>query len=207
VGRRARVGGAEVAAGGPVPGAPRPRPDQVPDWSADTREALAALTPLERAFAQHYATGGNSAEAYRKAADCPAQDRDADTSRMNGYAIRSRPRVQAAIALAMRDVNFDARLDRAWMLQRLQVALDRAEASAAPGAPKAAADIVRIIAEMKGEIVHRSEQSVTVTAEATPAVRRLLDTFELARRKAAAAGLVVRAPEALGAPPAEPAGG
>jgi hypothetical protein len=129
----------------------------VPGWSPETLAAFDGLTPLERSFVEWYATGGNAAEAYRQATGSEYTDRHTDSTRNNGYAIRSRPRVRAAIDAAMNDVNFDARMNRQWMLQRLQVALDKAEASSEPGDQATVAKIIKTIAELKGEIVKKSE--------------------------------------------------
>jgi hypothetical protein len=92
--------------------------------------------------------------------------------------------VKAAIDAAMKDVNFDARMDREWMLQRLQVALDKAEASDEPRDQATVVEIIKTIAELKGEIWRKSE---TVVKEMeTPAMRRFRECIE--RAKAIAAG-------------------
>ena len=139
---------------------------------------------MERSFVEWYVVGLNSVAAYRKARGAEYTGRESDTTRNYGYAIRSRPRVKAAIDAAMKDVNFDARMDRQWMLQRLQVALDKAEASDEPADQATVAKIIKTIAELKGEIGRRSE--VIVSEEMTPAMKRFLATIE--RAKAIAAG-------------------
>jgi hypothetical protein len=133
-----------------------PCPEEVPDWSPETKALLNDLTLLERSFVEWLASGMNAAEAYRKATGTEYKDRETDTTRMNGYIIRSRPRVKMAIDAAMKDMNFAARLDRATMLQRLQVALEKAEKSDKPADQDTVARIIKTIAELTGELVRHT---------------------------------------------------
>src|SRR4051812_46597242 len=84
----------------------------VPDWSEQTRGALAGLSARERSFVEIYATGCSAAEAYRRAYGAQYTGRETDWTRNAAYAVRSRPRVAKAIDLCMRDMNFGARMDR-----------------------------------------------------------------------------------------------
>lgn len=56
----------------------------------------------------------------------------------------------AALRLTMKDVNFDGWMDRAWILQRLEVALEKAEEFSSG---ESAARIIYIIAKVKGELL------------------------------------------------------
>ena len=130
---------------------PKAQKSEQPDWAPDTIEALDRLTPLESAFVQHWIVCLNAAEAYRLAAGVEPKA-DGDFSRTYGYAIRSRPRVKVAIALAMRDTSFDARYDKDWMMRKLERALEKAEASDDPKDQKTVAYILKVMAELKGQI-------------------------------------------------------
>jgi hypothetical protein len=70
-------------------------------WSAETLKLFAALTPLERSFAEWCAAGCTTADAYRRAKG--KRTGETEHSRQYGFAIRSRPRVSAAIEAAQQD--------------------------------------------------------------------------------------------------------
>ena len=162
-----------------LPPLPKPDADDVPEWSEETERALQQLTVIERSFVENLATGCNHAEAYRRASGVEYDNREYDTTRTRAYRFMSRPRVQAALHLAMKDMNFDARMDRKWILQRLEVALAKAEKESSG---ESAARILEIIARVKGEMLPPT-QSVVVTHDITPAAKRLMDALELAKKK------------------------
>lgn len=160
-------------------------PDEVPDWSDETKAAFEPLTDLERRFVMWVAADCNSAEAYRRATGAEYTDRLTDSTRCNGYAIRSRPRVRSAIDAALKDTSFGPRMDREWILRRLNVALDKSERE---GSGEACARILRIIAELKGEIVQNTQQTQNIHITVAPAAKRLAEALDLARKKS---GVVV----------------
>lgn len=134
-----------------------PSPEEVPQWSEDTQDLLAPLTPLERSFVEWHACGMNPAEAYRKVTGYEYPGREADTSRQNAHAIMSRPRVQMALAAALKDMNFDARMNRAWMLERLNIAIQKVEASDKPEHQEIMAKLIEVAGKLKGEIGAKSD--------------------------------------------------
>lgn len=137
---------------------PEPSSEEVPNWSEETLAALEELTTLERRMVECMAGGcDNAAEAYRRIKNVEYKDRKSDRTRVNAYLILARPRVKKALHLAMRDASFDDRMDRTWLLQRLQAALDKAEASKGFMAAEAAANIIEKIARLKGEITKKHE--------------------------------------------------
>lgn len=166
-----------------LPPLPKLSPDEVPGWSDETLAALDKLSTTERAFVEWMATGLNNAEAYRKATGREYTDRETDTTKASAYRMLSRPRVQHARRLAMKDLNFDARMDRAWMLQRLELALERAEKESSP---ESVARIIDIIAKLKGEHLPPAPQEVNVRhhLSMTPAHQRFFETLEAARKRA-----------------------
>lgn len=178
----------EVISANPAVLPPLP-PEDVPEWSPETMAALDELTPNERLFAEYISMGDNAAEAYRRVSGREYTDRESDTTRMIGYQWRSRPRVDKAIRLCMKDMNFGAAMDREWILQRLRVALEKAEASNAPYAQQIAGELLDRIAKLKGEYLPE-KQEITVTHEVSPAMKRFLAAVEMA--KARRQGTVVR---------------
>ncbi len=160
-----------------LPPLPRPDDEDVPEWSPETLEALNRLTGIERAFVENMATGDNQTEAYRKAKGMKDDDEGA---KQYAYRFLSRPRVLTALHAAFKDMNFDARMNRAWILQRLDVALRKAEESSSG---ESAARVLDIIAKIKGEHLPPPPQEIKVTHEITPAAKRLLDALDLARKK------------------------
>lgn len=163
------------------PGVVRDEDDDVPEWSAETEEALSGLSVIERSFVEWLAAGCSKAEAYRRASGLEYANRDKDTTRTRGWRMMSRPRVQHALRLAMKDMNFDARMDRAWMLNNLEVALEKAKTESSG---ESMARIIDIIAKLKGEHLPPAPQKVEVTHDATPAMKRFLETIEKARKAA-----------------------
>jgi hypothetical protein len=160
---------------------PMPLRDEVPEWSEETLKTFERLTPLERSWVEHFASGGNASEAYRRATGRKYTDRDTDTSRMNARNIRTRPRVQAAVKAALKDLNFDARMNRSWMLSRLVAALDKVEESSRPRDQGNVVKIIRAIAELKGELVKKVAHSGEV-GERSEVRKRMDELIENARR-------------------------
>lgn len=141
-----------------LPLTPKPTREEVPEWSEATTNALDALSILERKVVEWTAAGCcNAAEAYRRATGTEYISAEKDHTRKNGQAILSRPRVQKALSLAMQDMGFEARLDRLWMLQRLEAALAKTEECEGAYAQEVAAGIVEKIAKLKGEITKKHE--------------------------------------------------
>lgn len=130
-----------------------PCPDEIPEWSDETEQLLGALNSLERAFVEWSACGLSGAEAYRRARGITEyHGRGKDTAKQNAYSLTCRPRVQAALHAAMKDMNFEARMDRAWFLQRLEIAIAKCEASDRPDDQEVLARLIDTAARLKGEI-------------------------------------------------------
>lgn len=135
-----------------------PCPEEIPEWSDETERLMADLSPLERGVVEWSACGLNGAEAYRKVKGRDYEGPD-DSARNNAYSILSRPRVQAALASAMKDSSSEARLTRAWMLQRLEAAIIKVEKSDKPMDQEILGKLIEILARMKGEYTKAESES------------------------------------------------
>ena len=165
-----------------LPNIPPLDEELVPEWSPETQAALEELTPDEQRFVEYYTMGCNAAECYRRIRGVEYNDRDSDRTRIQGYKIRTRPRVDAAIKLAMKDAAFGAGMDREWMLQRLRVAVERAEACGGHNAQLVVGELIDRIAKLKGEYLPE-RQEITVTHDLSPAMKRFTESLEMAKRR------------------------
>ena len=136
---------------------PEPDPDfpdllgNTPDWSEPTLKLLSELSPLERRFVEFFATGRSAAESYRLATGIARP-----SARQQAHKIRVRPHVQAAIAAAMGDRNLSCRLDREWMLQRLQRQIEECEESPKYSDKRLLLDAIMAVAKLQGYLGGRS---------------------------------------------------
>jgi hypothetical protein len=119
----------------------------VPQWSPATLALLDQLRPVERMFAQWVAAGLTSTAALRRAAGRTTRGLAQSANRM-----RRRPDLRAAIDACLKDASVGPRVSRAWLMDRLLIALGKAES--APG-PRAAATTVRcvtLLARLQGDM-------------------------------------------------------
>jgi hypothetical protein len=132
-------------------------PAQVPDWSDETLALFADLTALEQTWVEWYVVGVNAAEAYRRAVGFDPSGGGRDYGKQYGYEIRRRPRVKKAIEAALKDRNFDARMDREWKLmvirEQLEYARDSRDVRLAGNIPR----LLKLAAELQGELPWRPE--------------------------------------------------
>lgn len=129
-------------------------PPRGPEWSPETLDLFSCLTPLERAWVEWFVSCNNSIQAYRLATG--RQD-DEGISRTNGAQIKRRPRVQAAVAAALKDRSAAPLMDRGYKLEVLQEEIEAARRSADPKAKARIPKLVEVAAKLQGEIVQRSE--------------------------------------------------
>lgn len=169
---------------------PKPTPDQVGNWSEETQQALSELSDRERNFVLFLGSGCNAAAAYRRAYQLEYDDRDKDWSRVNGCLLKQRPKIAQALGLILKDQDFHARMDRTWLLQQLEVALEKASSYDSVEAQEVVVKIVEAIAKLKGEYLPES-QVHRHSHEITPAMQRFIKTVEDARRRAAGEPVVV----------------
>jgi Terminase small subunit len=149
-------------------------PADVPDWSQETLDLLARLTPLERGFVEHYASGCNGAEAYRRASGREA-GADTDTSRQLAYKIKNRPRVRAALQAALADRNVGARVDREWIIQKLHSIVCKCEESGSVRAMNTLATAIRLMARVQGELDGSRQPPPSAQAGGPGHVRRRIE--------------------------------
>ncbi len=129
-------------------------PPRGPEWSPETLDLLAALTPLERAWVEWFASCNNSIQAYRLAT---GRTDDEGMSRTNGAQIKRRPRVRAAVAAALKDRSAAPLMDRGYKLDVLQEEIEAARRSSDPRAKARLPKLIEVAAKLQGEIVQRSE--------------------------------------------------
>ena len=132
----------------------------------------------------------NSAEAYRKASGT-----DTESAKQNGYDIRRRPDVRAAIDAALKDRNVGARCDREWKLAQLREAIQVVAEDKCPKAQVARGKLVMQMAALQGEIIKHTV--VTHVEEETPALKRFRLAVERAEAIAAASVAAKVAPKAI----------
>jgi hypothetical protein len=167
-----------------------------PDWSERTLALLSELSPLERAFAEWYASGLSAAEAFRRAAGLPHGPAP-DASRQQGYKLRTRPRVKAAIEACLGDRNLGARLDREALLAKLFKVIEQCEGSDHPRDKATLVGALLVVARMQGYLTgRRPSPPLGAKATASEPSQRLAD-------------LIANAQAALGPSPtkAQPNGG
>lgn len=170
--------GAPEAEGGTVT---FPAGEAVPEWSAETLALFAELTALERAWVEWFVTCNNAIQAYRLATGRVNED---GVSRTNGWQIKCRPRVRAATASAMKDRGVGPMMDRDYKLMVIREQVEQARRSADPKARAGISRLLKLAADLQGEIVRRSQSDVTVTTDESPALKRMLAAIARAREVA-----------------------
>lgn len=132
----------------------RPEGHQIPEWSPETLKAFGPLTPLERAFVEWFTVCNQSQQAWRMATGRLNED---NLSRNNSYCIRHRPRVKAAIDLALRDRAVGPLMDRAYKLTMIREKLEEFRLSKDPKLLAQIPKLLKLAAELQGEIVEKKE--------------------------------------------------
>lgn len=132
----------------------RPEGHQIPEWSPETLKAFEPLTPLERAFVEWFTVCNQSQQAWRKATGRLNED---NLSRNNSYCIRHRPRVKAAIELALKDRAVGPLMDRSYKLTLIREKLEQFRESPDPKLLAQIPKLVKLAAELQGEIIEKKE--------------------------------------------------
>lgn len=156
-----------------------PKPARVPDWSEETMLLFAKLRPVEQAFVEWMAAGYSAAESFRRAAGL---DVTADYARQCGHRLRHSKHVAAALAGAMRDRNFGARVDREWLFAKLVNQIEECEESAEPRLRGMLPQLLTLAARLKGEIVEQHQHKVEDAREQSHVSQRIDRLIETAER-------------------------
>jgi hypothetical protein len=138
---------------------------------------------LERAFVEWFASGLSAAAAVRKAAGRDAGPAP-DASRQQGYKLRARPRVKAAIEACLADRTAAARLDREWLLQKLLAYIDDCEQRGSPRATRRLIEALQLVGKLQGWLGNGRRSSSSSTRRPTVASepsRRLDDLIAKAQ--------------------------
>jgi hypothetical protein len=145
-----------------------PSAEEVPEWSEHTAALLRNLTPLQNAFAQWMASGLSASEAYRRA---KRKAHFGPNTRNNAAQLSRNPRVRAAIDAALMDAHVGARMDRAWMLAVLKEQIDEARLSGDHRRVAAIPRLLRLLAELQGELPRRPAEAEANDADQRSDIR------------------------------------
>jgi hypothetical protein len=108
-------------------------------------------SPRERLFAEAFACGFSASDAYRKALGKTAGNRR-NADRQQGYKIKSRPRVGAAIQAMLTDRSVSARMDREGILLLLREIIEKCRYSGSPAERHLLIHALRLMAKIQGEL-------------------------------------------------------
>src|SRR3954471_2192672 len=127
-----------------------PDPSAVPTWSEPTLAALSQLTALQRAYVQWIGAGCTGSEAYRRGSRRTGML--GANARNNARQLARNPKVRAAIQAVLADQSVGPLMDREFLFQRLCVAIEKAEECDGIAAAGAVARLIRLVAELRGEL-------------------------------------------------------
>jgi hypothetical protein len=146
-----------------------PPPEAIPTWSEPTVAKLNALTALQRSYVQWVAAGYSGAEAYRRASK--RTGKLGANARNNAVQIARNIKVREAIDVALMDTNLGARMERAWMLMVLREQIDVARASDDHRRAASIPRLIRLVAELQGELPWRPPDSRPTSVDQQNAIR------------------------------------
>lgn len=157
-----------------------PLPSHVPDWSDETMALMEELTPLQQTFVAWIVAGKNMTEAYRLASG--RMDATSQAVCPIAHNLKKIPKVKAAIAAAIRDRNFGARMDREWMLMKCMAQIEECEKSTDIRRKNAIPQLIRLVAELKGEITQKHEHKIDAEPQQSDVRERMDRLIEAAER-------------------------
>jgi phage terminase small subunit len=157
-----------------------PLPSHVPDWSDETMALMEELTPLQQTFVAWIVAGKNMTESYRLASG--RMNDPSNSIAPIAHNLKKSPKIKAAIAAATRDRNFGARMDREWMLMKCMAQIEECENSTDIRRKNAIPQLIRLVAELKGEITQKHEHKIDVEPQQSDVRERMDRLIEAAER-------------------------